>query len=278
MRRLKNVVRDPDVRLNGPAPEGHCPCGSRRQARRCHRASDHSWVAERPPALLIDAPTGYANLGCYARASNDCDDQLTLEHWISDDLLERISEDKKVVAVQGAASQKVSSEQRPIGIKGMSAKMLCGRHNAAVSPLDKLAAEFFCYLRDDIVDMTWHQGTAEFARAFTLVNGPYLELWLLKALWGAIEAKALMVNDHLAYRFRLGVTNDVLADILRCGADWPKHWGMYALLDRDHDIPNSVRVRLASVGRNPGRLFRDSPGRSAAPNARSVTNLTQVTR
>jgi hypothetical protein len=60
-----------------------------------------------------------------------------------------------------------------------------------------------------------------------------------------------MVNDHLAYRFRLGVTNDVLAEILWRGTNWPKHWGMYVLLDRDHDIPvipNSVRVRLASMG------------------------------
>ncbi|QOF29690.1 hypothetical protein [Mycobacteroides abscessus] len=253
MRRLDKVVRDPDVRHNplyGPALDDHCPCGSRRQTQRCHRAPDYSWVAERPAALITGPRTGYANPGCYARLSNDCDDQLTLEHWISDDLLERISADKKVVALQGASWQP-SSEKKTVGIKGVSTRMLCERHNKALSPLDSVAAEFFAYLRDDLVDMTWHEGVADFARGFTMVSGPHLELWLLKALWGAIEAKALVVNGHRAYRFRLGVTNDVLAEILWRGAEWPKHWGMYVLLDRDHDvpvIPNSVRVRLASMG------------------------------
>jgi hypothetical protein len=254
MRPLEMVARDPDVRLNpfyGPAPEDNCPCGSRRQARRCHRAADHSWVAELPPVLLTGPRTGYANPGCYARASKDCDHQLTREHWISDDLLERVSDDKKVVAVRGAAWQGSGGEQKTIGIGSLSRKMLCGRHNAALSPLDRMASEFFSHLRGDLLDMMWRLGTTEFPRGFTLINGPYFELWLLKVVWGAIEAKALMVNNRRAYRFRLGVTSEQLAEILRRGADWPTHWGLYVLLDRDNDVPvkgNSIRLRLASLG------------------------------
>lgn len=254
MRRLEKVVRDPDVRLNpfyGPAPEDNCPCGSHRQAQRCHRASDHSWVAERPAALLTGPRTGYANPGCYARASNDCDEQLTCEYWISDDLLERVSGDKKVVAVEGAAWQGPGGKQKTIGIGSLSRKMLCNRHNTALSPLDKMASEFFSHLRDDLMDMMWRVGTVEFPRAFTLVSGPYFELWLIKVLWGAIKAKALTVNGDTAYRFRLGVSDETLAEILWRGADWPKHWGLYVLLDQNSDIPvkqNSVRLRLASMG------------------------------
>lgn len=74
VRKLDKVVRDADVRddgvFYGPAPEDDCPCGSRRQAQRCHRASDHSWVAERPHALLTDARTRYAKRGSYARCRN----------------------------------------------------------------------------------------------------------------------------------------------------------------------------------------------------------------
>lgn len=81
VRPLTSVVRESNVRDDGqffgPDPEDDCPCGSRRQARRCHRADDHSWIAERPPALLTDARTGYANPGCYARTSNDCDEDRT---------------------------------------------------------------------------------------------------------------------------------------------------------------------------------------------------------
>jgi hypothetical protein len=108
VRRLdERVVRDADVRASrwyGPPPEDDCPCGSHRQATRCHRANDGSWIAEPPPPLLTGPRTGYANSGCYARASKDCDEELTREHFITDDVLGAISADGKVVVVEGAAS------------------------------------------------------------------------------------------------------------------------------------------------------------------------------
>jgi hypothetical protein len=66
VRRLEKDVRDHNVRFNplyGPALEDNCPCGSRRQTKRCHRAADHTWVAERPPALITGPRTGYTNPG-----------------------------------------------------------------------------------------------------------------------------------------------------------------------------------------------------------------------
>ena len=53
-----------------------------------------------------------------------------------------------------------------------------------------------------------------------------------------------------AYRFRLGVTRQQLAEILWRGAPWPPAWGTYVLLDRDHDHPlkqNSIRIRPANI-------------------------------
>ena len=255
IRKLESVVREANVRDNGrflgPAPEDDCPCGSRRQAQRCHRAADHSWVAERPPALLAGPRTGYSNPGCYARSSNDCDEQLTREHFITDELLETISADKKVVMVQGASWQGPDAKQKTIGLKSFSSWMLCHRHNTALWPLDSMASQFFRYFRDDGLDVMRFQGN-DFQRHFTLVSGPYLELWMLKVLWGAIEAKAMEVAGSPAYRFRLGVTTETLAEILWRGAEWPAHWGMYVLTgDQNPDRPvkqNSVRLRLASMG------------------------------
>ena len=124
IRPLTSVVRESNLRDNGkfygPDPENDCPCGSRRQARRCHRAEDHSWIAKRPPALLTDARTGYANAGCYGRSSNDCDEELTLEHYISDDVLESISADKKIVAVKGAAWLP-AAEEKTVGVASIDA-------------------------------------------------------------------------------------------------------------------------------------------------------------
>jgi hypothetical protein len=253
VRPLTSVVRESNVRDNGkfygPDPEDDCPCGSRRQACRCHRAADHSWIAERPPALLTDAGTGYANAGCYARSSNDCDEELTLEHYISDDVLESISADTKVVAVKGAAWQPDATE-KTVGVKSLASRMLCRRHNHALSPLDKMAAEFFRYFRDDQLGVMCFHGN-DFDRDFTLVSGTHLELWLLKVIWGAIEAKGMELEGSPAYRFRLGVTTKQLAEILWRGADWPPHWGMYILHNQhpEHAVKqNSVRLRLARHG------------------------------
>lgn len=256
IRALVSVVRESNVRDNGkfygPAPEDDCPCGSHREARRCHRAADHTWIAERPPALLTDARTGYANPGCYARSGNDCDEELTLEHFITDDVLESISADGRAVMVEGAAWQGPDVKQKTIGLKSLSSRMLCRRHNTALWPLDSTASAFFRHFRDDQLDVMRFRGN-DFQRDFTLVSGPYLELWMLKVIWGAIEANAMELDGSPAYRFRLGVTTQMLAEILWRGAEWPKHWGMYVLPDDsfDPDQPvkqNSVRLRLASMG------------------------------
>jgi len=55
---------------------------------------------------------------------------------------------------------------------------------------------------------------------------------------GAIEAGAIEVDGQPAYRFRLGVTSQQLAEILWRGAEWPKTWGLYVLLDHDRDQPS----------------------------------------
>ncbi|SKG00830.1 Uncharacterised protein [Mycobacteroides abscessus subsp. massiliense] len=238
----------------GPPPEDYCPCGSYRRAASCHRAKDGSWIAEAPPPLLRGPRTGYSNPGCYARGSKDCDEQLTREHFITDDVLGAISADGKVVVVEGAAWQEKAERRKTIGRASLSRKMLCRRHNTALSPLDKMAAEFFRHSLEDHLDIFKYLGNDDrgsFPRGFTMVSGPYIELWMLKVLWGAIEAGAIEVGGQPAYRFRLGVTREQLAEILWRGAEWPPGWGLYVLLDHDVDepaIPKAIRLRPASMG------------------------------
>jgi len=124
--------------------------------------------------------------GCYARASNDCDEQLTREHFITDDVLGAISADGKVVVVEGAAWQDKTERRKTIGRASLSRKMLCRRHNTALSPLDKMAAEFFRYFLEDHLDIFKYLGNDDrgsFPRSFTMDSGPYIELWMLKVIW-----------------------------------------------------------------------------------------------
>jgi hypothetical protein len=243
----------PITQHDGPAPRANCPCGSGRPARRCHRGEDGSWIAKRPPALLTDERTGYANPRCYGRASKDCSEDMTREHYISDDVLESISWDGKLVTVRGAAWL-ATDEGKTVAVKRLSSWMLCGRHNRALSPLDRMAADYFRYFLEDQVDIFKFLGNDDrmsFGRAFIMASGPLMELWMLKTLWGAIESKALNVNGQAAYRFRLGVSTEELAEILWRGADLPPNWGMYVLQHHDHDHPvtqRAVRLSLESVG------------------------------
>lgn len=117
-----------------------------------------------------------------------------------------------------------------------------------------MAADFFRYFLEDQVDIFKFLGNdfrQNFGRGFIMASGPLIEVWMHKALWGAIESQALNVDGRTAYRFRLGVTTKGLAEILWRGADWPPNWGMYVIQHHDHDQPitqRAVRLRLASQG------------------------------
>ncbi len=251
------VIRVPEVaasRWYGPSPDSLCPCGSRRRSSNCHKAKDGSWVALTPPPLLTGPRTGYTHPKCYAGSSGDCDRQLTREHFITDDILGHISHDGNAVSVEGATWQKTGEQRMTIGRASLARKMLCQRHNHALSPLDRMAGEFFRYAIEDHLDIFPYLiggYDTTFRRSFTLVSGPYFELWLLKVVWGALEAAALEIDGRTAYRFRLGVTRPQLTEILWRGAPWPATWGFYVLYNQDSErpsVPRSVRIRLANVG------------------------------
>lgn len=141
---------------------------------------------------------------------------------MSADLLRRIA-DENVVLVQGGTAwmSDAGAGGTPIGgVNSLSSKMLCGRHNGgALSPLDTAVAAFFEFFKEDQLDIGTHMGTGDFDRTFTMINGPILQLWLLKVLWGGVlEARAIRVNGVTAERFRLGVTKETLSEILWRGA------------------------------------------------------------
>lgn len=229
-RPFESVARDTAIRRNarsfGPEPDDDCPCGSRRKARSCHRAPDHSWVAAPPRPLLTGRRTGYANRRCYGRASNDCSEAITREHWISEAVLEHVRDQDSGVVV-GGMTWLAKGETKQIGIGALTSRILCDRHNFALSPLDAMAGQFFAAMRDDGRSLIDHGPEGEFPCAFTMISGPMLELWLLKVLWGAAETGTVRLGESVAYRFRLGVTTTQLAEILWRGAPWPKHWGLY---------------------------------------------------
>ncbi|MCV7357634.1 hypothetical protein [Mycolicibacterium fluoranthenivorans] len=91
-------------------------------------------------------------------------------------MLEAISHNGKVVIVEGASWQGKAQRSKTVGRQGLSTRMLCHRHNSALWPLDKMAAEFFRYLVKDQLDIFKYLGNdrrSEFSRGFVMASGPY---------------------------------------------------------------------------------------------------------
>jgi hypothetical protein len=132
------VVIDPKrlmrqaIDLNRP-----CPCGGGSPAAVCCLGADGNVrklvasVQPRPPT------SGDAQNGCYLSHTNDCGGGMSREHYISETVLEQLSE--PAVAIDGVFWLP-PGERKVVGINSLTANILCVRHNSALSALDAEAA------------------------------------------------------------------------------------------------------------------------------------------
>src|SRR5260370_38340229 len=88
--------------------------------------------------------TNTSNPGCYAAWLCDCRRPVNREHVVTDALLQAVWQDAKGGNVYGLTFLDATPD-RPaeIGIKGLTAKILCERHNSALSPFDAQIVKFF---------------------------------------------------------------------------------------------------------------------------------------
>lgn len=164
-----------------------------------------------PPPLMTGPITGHSHPRCYASASTDCSAKLSNEHALGQEVL-NIPGD--LLTVKGMAWQK--GETSELRAKALGAKILCDRHNSALSPLDAMAADLFrtlrCFQREKYPD----------AHLFALFDGRSVERWVLKMLWG------LTFSGQIG---KAGVAisppADDLLPVLFRGAEMPKGWGLF---------------------------------------------------
>jgi hypothetical protein len=122
-------------------------------------------TATKPPG----ARTGRVVDGCYAAQLLDCDGRISAEHYVSEALLRRF---KRGFTVEGPSWATVAKR---VGPAALTAKVLCQRHNEALSGLDAMIGEFYDFLRAAIVGP--HAGSRIF-------DGEDLERWAMKVLLG----------------------------------------------------------------------------------------------
>jgi hypothetical protein len=165
--------------------------------------------------------TGVSNPKCYAACLRDCDSTVSKEHYLSESLLEELGPILRVTSPQLGFEEK---ELRPASLK---AKILCKRHNEALSGLDAKARDYFRCLRDAEARLTAGGGTDYF-------NGYDFERWLLKAFCGYIRLDGDNVPE-LWVRI-LFCQNDILA---------PRGLNMIVRVGDKMDRPSSVVFETA---------------------------------
>ena len=158
-------------------------------------------------------PTGYRHAKCYASADANCSRKISREHFISESLLRRI-ELNNTAKVAGLAWQQQETFNK-ISIKGMASKVLCKRHNEALSHLDAavtaLAETIHGFDKSDLL-----------ASENASFNGSDLERWMLKCLHG------LSTSGNIK-----STPKPECLDLLFARRDWPEHWGLYFSMSRE---------------------------------------------
>ena len=141
------------------------------------------WNSPRPSSTLFYLPNKLNELrckdmeSCWAHCLGNCNQKLSGEHLVSESLFtsERVS-------VQGFQWCKESPKE--IGLSSFTAKILCSRHNSALSPVDEAGGKAFAALREmrrlsnireKLRPQVWHIVKRS-------IDGKGLERWFLKTL------------------------------------------------------------------------------------------------
>jgi hypothetical protein len=150
---------------------------------------------------------------------------LSLEHWISHDVLRSFSVDGRLY-ISGAPW--LDGAQVRLPTRRLGANVLCTRHNSALSGLDTMAGQLFRVLygyqtAQADPDSPARRGTS----LIGVFSGPDLERWLLKVLWGGVAAGALGRDGERITMLRSDIDHEALLETLYRGQAWPEGWGLH---------------------------------------------------
>jgi hypothetical protein len=205
-----------------------CPCGSGKVTKRCCWQRDGTLL---PPDCLTETrlpKTGFKNTRCYASELADCSDKMTREHFLSKGILENLTNDG-IIRVSGFPWQSQGQLTR-VTPNNLTARVLCDRHNHALSSLDKVAKRFIDGL---------HRVYDEFATTpnskqdwAVLFNGHDVERWMVKLLCGAVYSGNVTRNSQKVAGW---IPSPLVLRILFGQMPFPKGWGMYLRAVRGED-------------------------------------------
>ena len=125
------------------------------------------------------ARTGRSNRRCYAAPLGDCSSTISREHYITEGVLKLIGDPITVGGFPWLAGK-----EKTLATKGLTSKILCDRHNSALSGLDEVGIRFFEKLRAARFEKP-PSDLVVCAQTY-LFRGEMVELWILKILCGLL--------------------------------------------------------------------------------------------
>lgn len=213
-----------------------CPCGSGKPAKDCCYLRRYRLGLSAEISLTRSGRL-FSHLDCYLRAAGGCSDRISGEHPLSRAVLATMN--AAHVFVQGFHWQK-ESEQR-IGINSLTANILCGEHNNALSDLDKMARSFFAAMKLNESRQTPKSVNFKF-------SGHDLERWMLKALAGMAAAGSFRDSEGRA----MPIDPNVDTPLLLTDPDaWKPPIGLFMLHRTGEAYQQRDNVEIAALARQP---------------------------
>lgn len=150
-----------------------CPCGTGLSFADCCLGNDGRPAMALENLLPPPPVSGERQKGCYMAETADCGGGLSREHYISRGLI-----DGPELRVRGMPWQQ--EEVAHYSPDNLVARILCRRHNSALSPLDAHAIRFFLAVEAGLN----HAQRRSLSRQsqFFMTSGDGLELWAMKTL------------------------------------------------------------------------------------------------
>lgn len=134
-------------------------------------------------------------------------------------------------------------EEKEIGINRLTARILCCRHNSALSPLDSAAGAFFERAQEIEVDL--QRRFLSRKHSFVIMSGEALELWMLKLACGLFYSKnatadgARLIEQHK-------VNEEFVREAFLLGR-WREGCGLYLRPPQGFRTPDPHTISMAPL-------------------------------
>ena len=179
------------------SPLDRCPCGRGDAYANCCAHTDALPLLKVPNLVPPGPTTNFSNTGCYMHSTANCSENLSREHYFSETVMEQLH--SEFINLEGAPWL-AEGEKKTYGIKALTAKILCERHNNAFSPLDEIGGHAMRQITD-AVNYATRKSHSERTQHF-IISGEGFEQWTVKVLAGiyygriASNGRQPLKDDH----------------------------------------------------------------------------------